>query len=220
MKTLKTNKTVVALMLVCLCASSFTLSAQSNGKLLYEGEYTVSEDVGTITQVFSIYENRIVVDNTFSIDYKSTNSSGERVYSDNGPFGVFWRFYVTSNYNIRLTKEYSNPFGGMPTTVSCRVTKGQSTMPVQNGGGYYNGGNYNNGGGTSKSSGSTRQSHGTREVTTMCPVCHSTGNCQTCLGRGWRTLTDNSTQKCSTCKGNKVCWKCNGTGKITKTERY
>ena len=158
--------------------SSSTSKATSNNNepgLLYRGEYTISEDVGSTIEIISIYEDRIVVGGSFSFDYKSTNSKGNRVYSGNGPFGVYWRFYVSPNYNIRLTKDYPNPFGGTSTAVNCRVTKGQSSMPVQNGGGYYGGtGGYdtNFGGNTGGNSGGNTN---TQTKTHKCGLCNGTG---------------------------------------------
>lgn len=165
--------------------SSSTSKATSNSNepgLLYRGEYTISEDVGSTVEIISIYEDRIVVGGSFSFDYKSTNSKGNRVYSGNGPFSVYWRFYVSPNYNIRLTKDYPNPFGGTPTAVNCRVTKGQSSMPVQNGGEYYGGSeDYNgtSGGNKNGTSGNPVQPH---QITESCPICHGSGKCNTCNG--------------------------------------
>lgn len=164
--------------------------------LLYKGAYWICGANGDVDGMIEIYSDCIVLAGLSTIPFKSFRGDGERIYSTgDGPI-----FVVDSYYNIRREN----------SLYDCTFRKKGNDV----------GGSYNNGGGTSNSSGSTQQSHGTREVTITCPVCHSTGNCQTCLGRGWRTLNDNSTQKCPTCNGNKVCWKCNGTGKITKTERY
>ena len=203
---------------------SSTSKATSNNNepgLLYRGEYTISEDVGSTVEIISIYEDRIVVGGSFSFDYKSTNSKGNRVYSGNGPFGVYWRFYVSPNYNIRLTKDYPNPFGGTSTAVNCRVTKGQSSMPVQNGGEYYGGSeDYNgtSGGNKSGTSGNPVQPH---QITESCPICHGSGKCNTCNGRGWIYAIGSSDHlDCPNCKPDGHCSHCGGSGKVTKTRYY
>lgn len=205
-------------------SSTSTSKATSNNNepgLLYRGEYTISEDVGSTVEIISIYEDRIVVGGSFSFDYKSTNSKGNRVYSGNGPFGVYWRFYVSPNYNIRLTKDYPNPFGGTPTAVNCRVTKGQSSMPVQNGGEYYGGSeDYNgtSGGNKNGTSGNPVQPH---QITESCPICHGSGKCNTCNGthRYLNGLTGKYLE-CPNCKPDGHCTHCGGSGKVTKTKYY
>ncbi|MBQ9508833.1 MAG: WG repeat-containing protein [Bacteroidales bacterium] len=192
-------------------SSTSTVSNTESG-LLYEGDYTegpwmnpntgYSQPAPMPNHHIKIYEDHIIID-MVSLPYQGKSINGEKMYVNS------WSnitYYVDGFYNIRSTFPYGYS----------QFSKGNvvydMNAPVQ--GGYDN--NNNNSYGTTPQ----KHEHGTREVTETCPVCHSTGNCQTCLGRGWRTLTDNSTQQCPTCKGNKVCWKCNGTGKITKTERY
>jgi hypothetical protein len=68
---------------------------------------------------------------------------------------------------------------------------------------------------------SSEPQHGSNIKEETCPICHGTGTCETCLGRGWRNNPySGQSQVCPTCNGNKICWKCNGTGKITKTVYY
>lgn len=193
-------------------SSNTTSSSKKEDGLLYEGDYTegpwtnpntgYSQPAPMPNHHIKIYEDHIIID-MVSLPYQGKSMNGEKMYVNS------WSnitYYVDGFYNIRSTFPYGYS----------QFSKGNvvydMNAPVQ--GGYDN--NNNNSYGTTPQ----KHEHGTREVTETCPVCHSTGNCQTCLGRGWRTLTDNSTQQCPTCKGNKVCWKCNGTGKITKTERY
>lgn len=197
--------------------SKATSTAADDG-LLYQGEYTVSEDVGSLMEIFSIYEDRLS-NGTVSFAYNSTNSNGERIYSGDGLFGVFWKFFVSPNYNIRLTKVYPNPYG-MPTTVNCRVTKGQSSMPVQNGGGYYGGsGDYNGTtGGNSGTSGNPVQPH---QVTKDCPLCHGSGKCNSCNGTHRINYQFGAgTLECPNCKPDGRCTHCGGSGKVTQTKYY
>lgn len=193
-------------------SSSTSTTSNTESGLLYEGDYTegpwtnpntgYSQPAPMPNHHIKIYEDHIIID-MVSLPYQGKSINGEKMYVNS------WSnitYYVDGFYNIRSTFPYGYS----------QFSKGNvvydMNAPVQ--GGYDN--NNNNSYGTTPQ----KHEHGTREVTETCPVCHSTGNCQTCLGRGWRTLTDNSTQQCPTCKGNKVCWKCNGTGKITKTVRY
>jgi len=194
-------------------ASSIIRDAEWN--LLYRGEYTVSEDVGSTIEMISIYEDRVNAGGT-AFAYKSTNASGERVYAGDGAFGVFWRFYVSPNYNIRIIKEYPNPYTGIPTTVNCRVTKGISSTPIQNGGGYDDGGgNITN---PNSSSGNPVQPH---QVTKDCPLCHGSGKCSTCNGTHRIDYQFGAgTLECPNCKPDGHCTYCGGTGKVTSTKYY
>lgn len=72
---------------------------------------------------------------------------------------------------------------------------------------------------TTTPSQSPESRHGSYTQEGTCMECYGTGNCPNCHGRG----IDSSfgvTHECGMCKGKKVCWKCNGTGKVTKTVHY
>lgn len=199
MKTLKTNKIVVALMLVCFCASSFTLSAQSKGELLYKGEYNGGPSVlngmsspdilGPYT--IEIYENEIDItigDNYYFSGFKNGNRKYSIYGNPSHPQNIFADLIVDNSYNLTLYRYH--PIG----TETKRYTR-VDTSPVNTPqGGYYGGGGnnggYNNGGGGNQGGGGS----------TPQPKQHQ---CGLCKGSGRTIKTDGTsfgnTKWCSEC---------------------
>lgn len=216
---------------------SYSTTSNSNGEssLLYEGEYTIqysqSRDLinGYSTGQYSsdetervkIYEDHLAIHFGTHCKYKSTNSSGERVYEGAQSIGGTVTAYVSPSYNIRLVNE--SWFNGVHMKVGIPVVKGRSLMPEYSGG--YGGGTSsgyqptnNNNGSTGTSSGSK---HGSYVKEETCPACHGTKTCETCLGRGWRNNPfTNQHDTCPICRGRKTCQTCNGSGKVSKTVYY
>lgn len=191
-------------------SSSSSTASNTESGLLYEGDYTegpwtnpntgYSQPAPMPNHHIKIYEDHIIID-MVSLPYQGKSINGEKMYVNS------WSnitYYVDGFYNIRSTFPYGYS----------QFSKGNVVFdmnaPVQ--GGYDN--NNNNSYGTTPQ----KHEHGTREVTIDCPICHTTGNCQSCNGSG--VIYFPNKHECGTCKGNKKCWKCNGTGRITKTERY
>ena len=87
-----------------------------------------------------------------------------------------------------------------------RNAQGNSSVTVPNVGGY--GGGYDN-------------SSGSNSVYTTCRICGGSGVCKSCGGRGgeWRDTgyyTGSNVQSwiaCPSCRGNKQCFNCHGTGR-------
>lgn len=216
-------------------SSSTTSSSNGESNLLYEGEYTIQNSqaqdlingysIGSYssddTERVKIYEDHMTINNGTNCKYKSTNSSGERVYEGSGSIGGTVTAYVSPSYNIRLVNE--SWFNGMHMKVGIPVVKGRSLMPEYSGGnnsgtssGYQP--TNNNSGSTGTSSGSK---HGSYVKEETCPACHGTKTCETCLGRGWRNNPfTNQHDTCPICRGRKTCQTCNGSGKVSKTVYY
>lgn len=216
-------------------SSSSTSSSNGESNLLYEGEYTIqysqSRDLinGYSTGQYSsdetervkIYEDHLAIHFGTHCKYKSTNSSGERVYEGAQSIGGTVTAYVSPSYNIRLVNE--SWFNGVHMKVGIPVVKGRSLMPEYSGG--YGGGTSsgyqptnNNNGSTGTSGGSK---HGSYVKEETCPACHGTKTCETCLGRGWRNNPfTNQHDTCPICRGRKTCQTCNGSGKVSKTVYY
>ena len=236
--TLRTGSSAYASNSSSNSSSSYSLGTTSNSSesgLLYEGEYTIqysqSRDLinGYSTGQYSsdetervkIYEDHLAIHFGTHCKYKSTNSSGERVYEGAQSIGGTVTAYVSPSYNIRLVNE--SWFNGVHMKVGIPVVKGRSLMPEYSGG--YGGGTSsgyqptnNNNGSTGTSSGSK---HGSYVKEETCPACHGTKTCETCLGRGWRNNPfTNQHDTCPICRGRKTCQTCNGSGKVSKTVYY
>lgn len=185
--------------------------------LLYRGDYTITSEFGdSYLTTISIYENYLY-DGMMQYDYKSTNSSGRRVYSGSGAFGAYNAFYVnTETFDIRLVTEVSSPWGS--STSASTVTKGTSRMPTSRKGNVSSGSN----------SDYQWQEHGRTEnpvqphqETKDCSLCHGSGKCSTCNGK--HTYYNGLTGKyleCPNCKPNGACSSCGGSGKKTSTKYY
>ena len=93
-----------------------------------------------------------------------------------------------------------------------------------------NNGTFDNGGNSGRTTSNTQQTEPKpkrktwRNVTRVvdCPMCHHTGKCQTCNGKGWYyNPVGPGTLNCPNCMGYKTgkCSKCQGTGTIEKIEQ-
>lgn len=185
--------------------------------LLYRGDYTITSEFGdSYLTTISIYENYLY-DGMTQYSYKSTNSSGWRMYSGNGAFGQYNVFYVnTETFDIRLVTETTSQWGSSTSTST--VTKGASRMLVPQNGNTPVGGN----------SDYQWQEHGRTEnpvqphqETKDCSLCHGSGKCSTCNGK--HTYYNGLTGKyleCPNCKPNGACSSCGGSGKKTSTKYY
>lgn len=49
-----------------------------------------------------------------------------------------------------------------------------------------------------------------------CPICHGTGRCDYCAGRGWKLYDDGTPYDCSFCHGTGKCQTCYGSGEFTR----
>ena len=185
--------------------------------MLYRGDYTITSEFGdSYLTTISIYENYLY-DGMTQYSYKSTNSSGWRMYSGNGAFGQYNVFYVnTETFDIRLVTETTSQWGSSTSTST--VTKGASRMLVPQNGNTPVGGN----------SDYQWQEHGRTEnpvqphqETKDCSLCHGSGKCSTCNGK--HTYYNGLTGKyleCPNCKPNGACSSCGGSGKKTSTKYY
>lgn len=50
----------------------------------------------------------------------------------------------------------------------------------------------------------------------QCPICHGTGRCSYCAGRGWKLYNDGTPYDCSFCHGTGKCQSCYGSGEFTR----
>lgn len=179
---------------------------------------------GIIKMQFTVYDDHIEVatetdvknGNALKISY-SGMENGWRVYrsvSGSGSWRMNQRYYVSSNYDIKyimndiefpIVKEGENIFSYR------KISSGQN-------GGYssgYNGGSY--GGSTGGSSGSSSGNSSKPQYTKTCRVCHGSGTCNNCGGRGWVSrigmgkdgpcpVCPNHNGRCSSC-GGRGSWK-------------
>ena len=201
-----------------------------DSKLLYAGFYKIlgtkakelehGYNVGSSfdeTEKVRIYEDRMTIYFGTLCKYKSTNEEGERIYEGTGSASVGGgkvTAYVSPNFSIRLVTETT--VNGKELKIGIPVAKGRSLM--QQG---YNGRTTPNRPSGSSSSRNNDSSRGAYTKKENCPSCHGSKNCETCLGKGWRTNPYNGkSQECPVCHGKKICQTCNGTGKQTKTKSY
>ncbi len=45
-----------------------------------------------------------------------------------------------------------------------------------------------------------------------CPICHGSGRCDVCAGRGWKTYVNGYAEDCTRCRGTGQCQSCYGRG--------
>lgn len=192
--------------------------------LLYEGEYTEGRWVGQTTgwvldspmpnQQFMIYEDYMITE-LGRADYVGNTSNGKRKYVLSG---ISNQTYFVDNY-FNITAVASVASFGSVETYSISYTKGRSSYNSDNGsyGGDYNDYNGTSGGNNSGTSGNPVQPH---YVTKDCPLCHGSGNCNTCNGKHWYYGFTGDIIICPNCKPDGRCTHCGGSGKITKTEYY
>lgn len=185
--------------------------------LLYRGDYTITSEFGdSYLTTISIYENYLD-DGTMQYDYKSTNSTGRRVYSGSGAFGQYNAFYVnTETFDIRLVTEMSSPWGS--STSASTVTKGPSRMPASHNGNVLSGTNSNY---QCQKHSHTENPVQPHQVTKDCPICNGSGKCSTCNGtHRIKYQFGSGTLECPNCKPNGACSSCGGSGKNTSTKYY
>ena len=207
--------------------TSSCLFAQ-NGKLLYKGKYTlrlsqsrelnsgyfVGDGSFDNTEIISIYEDQIKI-NFNTCKYETTNSNGERVYKGGSISNV--TVYVSPSYELRYYDE--SFFNGRSMRVTFPITKGESLMPESSGG--YGGGKssgYQPSGKNSGSKGTNSSSHQVKKPHADykdCHICHGSGVCSTCGGKGWYNNPYGTGRvECSNCSKTGKCRTCNGTGKV------
>ena len=75
---------------------------------------------------------------------------------------------------------------------------------------------------SSTSSGSNESSNPVQahQETKDCSLCHGSGQCANCNGKGWHYGIGGSTVNCSNCNHNRRCPSCGGSGKKTSTKYY
>ena len=205
-------------------SSSNSTSSTSSKKLLYEGDYTISNQsyntgAGQYTNAIGsgidihvrVYEDYIMIDGT-KCNYAST-SGDWRIYA-----GVAWNnskeYYKVNFKNYEMSKftDILNPFTGMFDTFTTSIVKGKVYFNVNNNS---NSNNYNTGQSSTqtKSSGNVNQET-TRYVDKTCHGCHNSGKCNTCNGKGWiERLGVKGTMDCPNCTNGR-CSICGGSGKV------
>lgn len=48
----------------------------------------------------------------------------------------------------------------------------------------------------------------------ICPICHGSGRCDGCAGRGWKTYVNGYAEDCTRCRGTGQCQNCYGRGHL------
>ena len=202
-------------------SSSNSTSSTSSKELLYEGDYTISNQAyntgaGQYTNAIGsgvdihvrVYEDYITINGT---RYNYASTSGDwRIYE-----GVAWNnskeYYKVNfkNYEMSMFTNTLNPFTGMFETFTRSIVKGKVYFNINNNS---NSNNYKSSTQT-KSSGNVNQET-TRYVDKTCHGCHNSGKCNTCNGKGWiERLGVKGTMDCPNCTNGR-CSICGGSGKV------
>lgn len=200
-------------------SSSKPASSNSEPRLIFKGPYTQDCGSGPMYMFISVYEDRLY-DGSTVFQYKSTNSSGERIYAGPGMFGSYSKWTVnTKTQNVRLVNTYSSQWGS--STKSCSVSKGHDfDQRVSFGSGYAPSTYSGSGSGSNSSSGTSTNPVQPHQKTKSCTLCNGSGKCANCNGKGWHYGYGGSTVNCSNCSRNGRCPSCGGSGKKTTTEYY
>lgn len=200
-------------------SSSKPASSNSEPGLIFKGPYTQDCGSGPMYMFISVYEDRLY-DGSTVFQYKSTNSSGERIYAGPGMFGSYSKWTVnTKTQNVRLVNTYSSQWGS--STKSCSVSKGHDfDQRVSFGSGYAPSTYSGSGSGSNSSSGKSTNPVQPHQKTKSCTLCNGSGKCANCNGKGWHYGYGGSTVNCSNCSRNGRCPSCGGSGKKTTTEYY
>ena len=202
-------------------SSSNSTSSTSSKELLYEGDYTISNQayntgagqytnaIGSGTDIHvRVYKDYITINGT---TYSYASTSGDwRIYE-----GVAWNnskdYYKVNFKNFEMSKftDTLNPFTGMFETFTTSIVKGKVYFNINNNS---NSNNYKSSTQT-KSSGNVNQET-TRYVDKTCHGCHNSGKCNTCNGKGWiERLGVKGTMDCPNCTNGR-CSICGGSGKV------
>ena len=208
-------------------SSSNSTSASSSDKLLYEGDYTMSnraynagygytDAIGGGYEIHvRIYEDYITINGT---RYEYSSTSGDwRIYE-----GVTWLnstdYYKVNfkNFEMDMFSNSFNQYTGQVNTITRSIVKGKTTFSVENNSNYDNSNTYSNNSNYNSSSNNNSNSSNasSRYTDKTCHGCHGSGKCNTCNGKGWFYGMGSSTKlNCPNCS-NGTCSICVGKGTV------